>query len=549
MAQGLSEGLAGHWALVRDVENGVASGSRVENRGVRILDGEGAQFDGRGACVQVRESAFRPGVGPFSVAAWVHTEAVLGDAVGDIVSQFNAQTRTGFHLGVQCFAGVTSAQANDRHVYFGVDAGTEAAWEDCGRPGEAVFVCALAVCEGDLYAGTFETGAGQAGHVYRYAGDGAWADCGSPDPCNAVTSLAVFEGRLYAGVSHYRAAGSSLSESENLHPGGRIYRYEGGKAWVDCGKLGASGGTAQTAAYSDYLQRFVGWKPEEVDAIHGLAVYEGQLYAIPMYHQGVYRYEGGTRWVDCGGPGVRTMSLGVFNGHLYAAGNEGNKRGGVYRYDGGTAWTRTGDQPGVDQIYSFAIYEGQMYVGTWLDARVFRYDGGEVWTDCGKLGEELEVMGMAVYNGKLYAGSLPLAEVYHYDGGTTWVRTGRLDMTPDVKYRRAWSMAVYQGKLFCGTLPSGHVYSLQAGACATWDFARKPGWRHVAEVREGKQVRLYVDGREVGRAEAAAVCDLTGDTPLRIGAGANDFFNGKMRDVRVYNRALAAEEVAALGRG
>jgi hypothetical protein len=35
---------------------------------------------------------------------------------------------------------------------------------------------------------------------------------------------------------------------------------------------------------------------------------------------------------------------------------------------------------------------------------------------------------------------------------------------------------------------------------------------------------------------------------LRIGFGSNDYFAGRMRDVRIYRRALAASEVEELAR-
>jgi hypothetical protein len=409
----------------------------------------------------------------------------------------------------------------------------------------------MAVYDGDLYAGTFETGETESGHVYRYDGGDVWVDCGAPDSCNAVTALAEFQGTLYAGVSHYRSVGSSLEESANMYPGGRIYRYEGGSRWTDCGKLGGPGTSAETAAYTDYMKRFAGWRPDEVDGIHGLVAFGGALYAIPMYHQGLFRYEGGTEWADCGSPGVRLMSLGVHNGGLYGAGNEGDKHGGVYRYDRDGTWTRTGDQAGVDQVYSFVTYEGDMYVGTWPDATVFRYDGGDTWVDAGRLGGELEVMGMAVYNGKLYAGSLPLAEVYRYDGGREWVRTGQLDTTPDVKLRRAWSMAVFGGKLYCGTLPSGHVYALETGACVTHDRAFPDGWHHVAAVGDADGLRLFLDGEQVASSGTPLPDGWapTTECPLRIGSGPNDTFYGSLADVRIYDRALSAEEVGTLSAG
>ena len=85
-----------------------------------------------------------------------------------------------------------------------------------------------------------------------------------------------------------------------------------------------------------------------------------------------------------------------------------------------------------------------------------------------------------------------------------------------MKYRRAWTMAQYQGRLFCSTLPSGRVHSLEAGPCVTHDRELAPGWQHVAAVKHGGVLRLYVDGKPV--AESAefdpAKFDLTTDEPL-----------------------------------
>ncbi|MSS70227.1 MAG: LamG domain-containing protein [Candidatus Latescibacteria bacterium] len=521
----LTSGLIGHWKLSGDCRDHSGNGNHGVNHGADLTAKDGATFDGQASCIEV-PSSLRPGPGDFSISLHAHTDERLDDVLGDLLSQYDPVTRTGFNFDLQNFAGVTAAQANHRHLHFGIDAGRiDPAWTDCGRPGNNLRVYSLTVYEGQLYTGTFEHGADEAGHVYRYTGGTRWIDCGSPDPCNTVASLAVYHGRLYAGSSRYKAGGSALPDSPNQHPGGNIYRYEGGKVWTPCGHL------------------------EGADSIAGLAVYRGDLYAIPLYSQGVFRYKGGTEWTSCGTPGVRMMSLTVFNGHLYGAGNEGEGRGGVYRYEGGTTWTRTGDQPGVTQVYSFATYQGKLYVGTWPDGTVFRYDGGEIWTNVGRLGQEKEVMAMMVYNGKLYAGTLPLAEVYRYDGGTTWTRTGQLDTTPDVKYRRVWSMAVFQGRLFGGTLPSGHVYALEAGKSVTYDHELKPGWRHLVAVRHGDRLKLYVDGRLAATSSPfnPADYDLSSDSPLRIGFGAHDHFNGKIRDLRIYNRALTDTEVEALG--
>ena len=550
------EGLIGHYKLSGDCRDHSGNGRDGRNHGVAFT-ADGAAFDGRTSFIEIPSGPLLR-TGDFSISVRAHTAERLDDVLGDLLSQYDPVARTGFNFTIRNCAGVTTSQTHHRHLHFGIDAGRiDPAWTDCGRPGNNLYVQALAVHEGQLYAGTFEHGADEAGHVYCYAGGKEWIDCGSPDRCNSISALAVYNGKLYAGASRYMAAGSALPESPNQRPGGRIYRYEGGKEWTDCGKL--AGPSSGRVAHPD-VRHFPGWRPEEVDGIHNLTVFDGILYAIPMYHQGLFRYEGGTTWTDCGSPGVRLMSLTPFNGHLYGAGNEGQIRGGVYRYEEGETWTRTGDQPGVTQVYSFAIHEGKMYVGTWPDGTVFRHDreggrrsgessgGGETWTNVGRLGQEKEVMGMMVYNGKLYAGTLPLAEVYRYDGGTTWTRTGQLDTTPDVRYRRAWSMAVYQGKLFCGTLPSGHVFALEAGKNVTHDHELAPGWRHLVAVRHNDRLKLYVDGMLVAASSPfdPADYDLSNDGPLRIGFGAHDHFNGRMSDLRLYNRALTDAEVSAL---
>ena len=262
--------LLAHWPLAGDCRDRSGNGHHGRNRGADLAPG-GAVFDGRGAHVLVPPSAsLNLGTGDFTLAVQIHTDAVLDDVPGDIVSRYAPGTRTGFQLSLLNNAGVTAAQANYRHLHFGIDAGSECAWADCGRPGNNLRVYSLCVFRGDLYAGTFESGADEAGGVYRYDGKAGWEPCGSPDAANTVASLCVFDGDLYAGTSCYRAGGSALPESENRTPGGALYRYAGGSEWESVGRM------------------------EGADSCAGMAVYRGELYAIPLYSQGVFRYQGAT---------------------------------------------------------------------------------------------------------------------------------------------------------------------------------------------------------------------------------------------------------------
>jgi hypothetical protein len=492
--------------------------------------GPAARFDGRTSHISVRDHpSLEWGTQDFSITVQLHTSQVMDDVPGDILSKFDPHARRGFTLGFLQLAGVTSSQANYRNLHFGIDNGRlDPAWTDCGRPGNSRFTFALAVYAGHLYAGTFEFEADGAGHVYRYDGGTTWTDCGAPDRANAIEALAVYNGRLYAGSAHYISSGSAMPDSPNTHPGGRVFRYEGDGKWSDCGRL-ENNETGQATT------------------VGGMAVYQDRLYAgvSKPPGRGLYCLQSDDRWTYCGNPGHRVTNPVVYNGHLYLASLDG---GGVTRYDAEGRFTDCGVPEGVHQTYGFSVYQGQLYTATWPRGEVFRYGGDQRWMGSGRLGSELEVMGMAVYNGKLYAGTLPLAEVYRLDGESRWTRTGQLDTTPDVRYRRAWSMAVYQGKLYCGTLPSGRVYSLEAGRSVTYDHELSSGWHHLAAVKDGARLKLYIDGklRATSSPFDPREYDLTNRLPLEIGFGPNDYFCGLLRDVAVHGRALTAEEIAEL---
>ncbi|HSY41318.1 MAG TPA: LamG domain-containing protein [Polyangia bacterium] len=82
-------------------------------------------------------------------------------------------------------------------------------------------------------------------------------------------------------------------------------------------------------------------------------------------------------------------------------------------------------------------------------------------------------------------------------------------------------------------------------------------WHHVAATYEGTTVRIYIDGVLDASAPAAGdVADSTGSLTFAHNAvrGAqepvnNGFFAGALDEVRWYNRALSAAEIAALHDG
>ncbi len=539
----IDTGRIGYWPFRGDCED--HSGLELIVQPINVeLEAEGARFNGLDSHLVVQDHpALHLGTGDFSVAVWIQTDA-SSDVVGDIISKFDPEARRGFGLSIVTNSGVTStAQANYRNVHFGIDQGRlDANWTDEGRPGHAVQVKALHVSEGALYAGTFESGPEEMGHLWRYEGPGRWQDVGAcPDGSNSVPSIARFDGALYCSTGRNNPLGSALGPAQNTAPGGRVYRIESDGQWVFCGHPGVEDATPEEREVS-------GYETGKADMTAALTVFRGELYATCYYRRGVFKYEGGTYWKNIG-LDKRLLSFVVYRHELYALINGG----AVFRYHpparggAGGGWEDCGTPTGSTQTYGAATYAGNLYVGTWPEGTVHRYDGGKTWTTVGQAGEEREIMGMALYNQKMYVGSLPMANVWRMDGnGFSFV--GNVDDTPNVVYRRAWSMAVYDGQLFAGTLPSGHVRSLQAGVMATCDRALPAGWHHLAAVRCQGQLALYIDGQRVATSKPfnPVDYDLTQDHPLVVGLGAHTYFHGTMSDLRLYNRALTENEINTL---
>jgi hypothetical protein len=489
------------------------------------------------------EAPLSIGSSDLTFSAWIRTPERAMTGLGDVVAAFDAGARRGLTLGF-LDASPCGNHGNDRELCFGLDAGTTPAWTDLGQPSPAtMMVTALAVLDGGLYAATWERPPSDRGHVYRLDGE-RWTDCGSPWDCNAVTRLAVHDGQLYAGVSRLRGGGSGMPDSANQQPGGQVLRFEGGTTWSDLGRLGAA------------------------DSVAALVPFGGDLYAIPMYTEGLYRLVEPGRWAWCGSPRRRLLALGVHDGALYGAGNDhadvasaiaqtaagivvparsAEGGGGVFRYDGGESWTSLGLQRDTTQVYSIEMFDDAMHVGTWPTGLVYRHETQGGWASCGRLGEETEVMNLLAFNGALYAGTLPHAQVFRMDGPGAWAEVGRLDQTPDVLYRRAASMAIHDGALVVGTLPSGRVHAMRAGSAVSTGRAVGPGSHHVAAVRAGAALRLYVDGRlAASRTEPAGVLDLGDLPPLTVGGGPRAGFAGDIREPRLALEAVDDQEVARL---
>jgi hypothetical protein len=549
-ARASDKGLVGYWKLHGDCRDYSGNENHGRNHGVDIDTGT---FDGRGSYLVVPDTEnLNFSDRDFSIAAEVYTAAELTDFLGDIVSKYDPAIRRGFHLSLNGNSSGYNAQSDSRQLVFGIDQNDAGSWSDYGRPGGKTHISdALTVFNGELYAGTTDGATEEEwAHVYRYRDGQGWTDCGrvGNDRTRGVYAMIVHNGDLYAATS----ASHGPQNSDMAY--GRVYRYTGATNWQDIGQ------------------------PGKYYRLNSLASYNGNLY-VTAFNIGpdpghVYVYEGNHQWRNCGQFDGWPHPLVVHDGRLFTAYPQGE----VFAYDGNT-WENLGSPLGsldeCNQIHSMGVYRGELYVGIWPSGKVAVLRDAR-WSDLGKLSDATEVVGLAAYNGQLFAGTIPRAELLRFDGPGKWTSIRRLfdpmDFNPvpvgsgakEVQdWTRASSLAIYGGKLFVTTatcyrtkiddpLPDdirGNVYAFKTGACASFDENLGAGWKHVAAVRRDNTLELYVDGQLVASASIDKPINVTTSSPIQIGAGPQGHFHGKLREVRLYDRAISDSEITGLYKG
>jgi subtilase family serine protease len=91
------------------------------------------------------------------------------------------------------------------------------------------------------------------------------------------------------------------------------------------------------------------------------------------------------------------------------------------------------------------------------------------------------------------------------------------------------------------------------GAYSTEGVPLKDGeWMHVAAVKEGTELRLYLNG-ELKKTAAVPEWNVTAAVDFAIGAnphwtGGNETFRGRIDEFALYAQAFTADEIAALSR-
>jgi len=564
-----TEALVGHWRLHGDFKDCSIHGNHGVGRSVAFAEGPGgfsqgaAVFNGHDSRIEIPDTeSLHLGTKDFSLAVWVKPESPMGGVFGDIVSKYDPRKRRGINFHIAGSSPGYVSMCDARHVHFGIDDGYLGPWEDHGKPCPSnSLITDLVVFEGQLYAGIADAeDPRDACRVFRWAGGQRWVDCGrlGSNPNHlSVQSLFVHRGKLYAGTGIWdwlRAWGEEEKSGRPAAAKPRVFVYEGGTRWRDLGQVGQTARVLTMASFQGDL--YVGLDKSPSGSIPGRCL----------------KYTG-SKWIDCGSlDGGNVQNLLPLGGTLY-----GTTQGGIFRYDGGKKWTCIGDRPfDITQIHSLDVYRGQLHVGTWPQGYVLRYEGGSKWVNAGRLGlppapvgcyECNEVNDLIVHNGKMYAGVIPKAELYRYESDGQWTLIKSLAHRPDWQRAQhdAWcrltAMAAHQGRLFAGTGSCrgraaaqdpggtlGRVHSLQIGQVVSHEHDIGGGWTHLAVVRRGAELQLYVNGGLSASSTApnGRLFDLSNTEPLLIGFGAQTCFTGAMSDLRFYAAALEIDGIRRL---
>jgi hypothetical protein len=239
----------------------------------------------------------------------------------------------------------------------------------------------------------------------------------------------------------------------------------------------------------------------------------------------VFRYAGGTKWIDCGRLGddpnhLSVQSMIVHQGKLYAGtgiwdwerargeqpGKPAAAKPRLFVYEGGTKWRDLGQVGDTSRILSMASFKGELYIaldrarpprvgkcfkyaGTeWVycgspDGKnfenllplagtlygvthggIYRYEGGEKWECIAREPFGInQVHSLDVYGGQLHAGTWPQGYVLRYEGNNKWTIAGRMGLPVESREcNEINDLTVYNGKLYAGVLPKGEAYRYES---------------------------------------------------------------------------------------
>jgi len=183
------------------------------------------------------------------------------------------------------------------------------------------------------------------------------------------------------------------------------------------------------------------------------------------------------------------------------------------------------NQDSADLVYSSVLPDQSFLTGVNSAYNFIDLDGSNEYIDCGD-GTSLDT-----------TSQLTLSSWVNFDSTGTNVILARDDNTNSNYILYGWS----DGKIYAQIRISGVAKTVDGGSYSS------NVWYHVVATFDGSSLKIYVDGDLKDTLSASGSID-NDDVSLEIGRKGNNsfYFNGKIGQTAIWNKALLATEVSAI---
>ena len=183
------------------------------------------------------------------------------------------------------------------------------------------------------------------------------------------------------------------------------------------------------------------------------------------------------------------------------------------------------NQDSADLVYSSVLPDQSFLTGVNSAYNFIDLDGSNEYIDCGD-GTSLDTVSQRTFS------------MWFKRDGTT---TDFLASRDDGGSNRMWSLYIYANVLSYDFKLTGNVGKFTAGSATI----SADTWYHVLWTNDGTNQVLYLNGSVDGTSSHAGTMQ-NADISLYLGRRVSSYFNGKIGQTAMWNKALSATEVSAI---
>jgi hypothetical protein len=152
------------------------------------------------------------------------------------------------------------------------------------------------------------------------------------------------------------------------------------------------------------------------------------------------------------GSETQILSLVELNGEIYG-GTYPNAK--LLKWNGTNAWTEVAPKFGSETyIYSLIELNGEIYGGTYPNGKLLKWNGTNAWTEVApKFGSETDILSLCELNGEIYGGTNPNGKLLKWNGTNAWTEVA--PKFGSETYIR--SLCELNGEIYGGTYPNAKL--------------------------------------------------------------------------------------------